>query len=209
MMTPSLRKLVLTVHVSFSVGWLGAVAGFLALALAGLTSKDDQTVRGAYLAMHLTGWLVIVPLSFASLLTGLIQALGTPWGLFRHYWVLLKFLINILSTILLLVHMQPASRLARLAAVGTLAHTDLRGLRVQLVADASAALFALLVATALSVYKPRALTPYGRRKQQEQGVEAGQESGARAPRWVYVFAIIAFVLLFVFRHLAMGGDHGH
>ena len=208
-MTSKLRKFVLTAHVTLSVGWLGAVVGFLALALAGLISKDDQTVRSAYLAMHLTGWFVIVPLSFASLLTGLIQALGTPWGLFRHYWVLLKLLINILSTILLVVHMQPTSQLARVAAAGTLSHTDLSGLRVQLVADAGAALLALLVATALSVYKPRALTPYGRRKQQEQGVEPGQESGGRVPRWVYVFGIIAFVLLVVFRHLSMVGSHGH
>lgn len=208
-MRPGLRKFLLTAHVTFSVGWLGAVAGFLALALTGLNSKDDQLVRGAYLAMNLTGWFVIVPLSFGSLVTGLIQALGTPWGLFRHYWVLLKFLINILSTILLLVHMQPTSRLARFAAVTTLSHTDFRGLRVQLVGDAGAALLALIVATALSVYKPRAMTSYGRRKQQELGVVLPPESATRTPRWVYVFAIIAFVLLVVFRHLAMGPGHLH
>ncbi|MDQ6901046.1 MAG: hypothetical protein M3072_16375, partial [Candidatus Dormibacteraeota bacterium] len=86
-MTPSLRKFALTAHVTCSVGWLGAVAGFLALAVAGLTSRDAQMVRGTYLAMDVTGWFVIVPLSFASLLTGLISSLGTPWGLFRHYWV--------------------------------------------------------------------------------------------------------------------------
>jgi hypothetical protein len=41
--------------------------------------------RAAYLAMDLTSRFVIVPLARASLLTGLAQALGTPWGLFRHY----------------------------------------------------------------------------------------------------------------------------
>lgn len=40
---------------------------------------------------------------------------------------------------------------------------DLRGVRLQLVADAGAALAALLVATVLSVYKPRGLTKYGHR----------------------------------------------
>ena len=35
-------------------------------------------------------------------------------------------------------------------------------------ADASAAVLALLVATTLSVYKPRGVTPYGWRKQREQ-----------------------------------------
>jgi hypothetical protein len=53
-MRPRLRKFALTAHVTSSVGWLGAVAGFLALAVAGLTSQDAQMVRAAYLAMDLT-----------------------------------------------------------------------------------------------------------------------------------------------------------
>src|SRR5687768_3340719 len=167
-MTPRLRKFALTAHVTSSVGWLGAVAGFLALAVAGLSSQDAQMMRAAYLAMELTGWFVIVPLSLASLPTGLVMSLGTEWGLFRHYWVLAKFLITILATILLLVHMQPVGHLADVVAETTLAHGALAGLRVQLVADAGAALLALLVATALSVYKPRGMTRYGRRKQHEK-----------------------------------------
>jgi hypothetical protein len=53
-MAPGLRKVALTAHVTSSVGWLGAVATFLALALAGLTSKDAQLVQAAYLMMELT-----------------------------------------------------------------------------------------------------------------------------------------------------------
>jgi hypothetical protein len=164
-MKPGLRRFALTAHVTASVGWLGSVAAFLGLAIAGLTSRDAQKVRSSYIAMELTGWYVIVPLSFASLVTGLIQALGTTWGLFRHYWVVAKLLINILATTLLLVHMQPISRMAFLATRGTFSPADHRRVQVQLVADAGAALFALLVATMLSVYKPRGVTSYGRRQQ--------------------------------------------
>lgn len=167
MMTPHLRKFALTAHVTCSVGWLGAVAGFLALAVAGLTSPDDQRVRASYLAMDVTAWYVIVPLSLASPLTGVVQSLGTPWGLFRHYWVLAKLIITIPATVVLLLHMQPIGRLAAVAAEATLLGSDLRGLRVQLVANAGAALVVLLVATTLSVYKPRGLTPCGRRRQHE------------------------------------------
>lgn len=167
-MTPRLRKFALTAHVTSSVGWLGAVIGFLALAVAGLTSQDAQMVRAAYLAMELTAWFVIVPLSFASPLTGLVQSLGTTWGLFRHYWILVKFLITIPACIVLLVHMRPIGHLARVVAETTLSSGELGGLRIQLVADAGAALLVLLVATTLSVYKPRGMTRYGRRKQHEQ-----------------------------------------
>lgn len=171
-MSPGIRKLTLTLHVIASVGWLGAVAGFLSLAIAGLTSGDAQRVRAAYLAMEMLGWYVIVPASFASLLTGLVQSLGTSWGLFRHYWVLGKLVLTVLATLVLLVHMQPISHMADAAAGSTLSSTDLRGLRMQLVADAGAALLVLLIATVLSVFKPRGLTRYGWRKQREERTEA-------------------------------------
>lgn len=83
-MTPRVRKAVLTAHVTASVGWLGAVAGFLGLSITGLASQDAQTVRGTYLAMEATGWFVLLPLSLGSLATGIVQSLGTTWGLFRH-----------------------------------------------------------------------------------------------------------------------------
>ena len=167
-MSPRLHKFVLTAHVSSSVGWLGSVAGFLVLAVAGLTSQDSQLVRGAYLAMELVASFVIVPLSLASLLTGLVQALGTKWGLFRHYWIVFKLVINIASSLLLLVHMQPITHLADIAARTTLARGDYFLMRVQLVADATYAVVALLVATTLSVYKPRGMTRYGWSKQRKQ-----------------------------------------
>ena len=167
-MAPRLRKFALTAHVTSSVGWLGAVAGFLALAVAGLTSRDAQTVRAVYLVMDLTAWYVIVPLCLASVLTGLVSSLSTTWGLFRHYWVLLKILITIPSSLMLLVHMQPISYMAGVAANTPFSIVDLHGLKIQLVIEAAAAVLVLLVATALSVYKPKGVTRYGWRKQREQ-----------------------------------------
>ncbi|HUF36358.1 MAG TPA: hypothetical protein VMN37_10435, partial [Gemmatimonadales bacterium] len=76
-----------------------------------------------------------------------------------------------------LVHMQPVGHLARVVAETTLARGELAGLRVQLVADAGAALLALLAATALSVYKPRGMTPYGRRRQQVASVASERPGG--------------------------------
>ncbi len=62
-------------------------------------------VRGAYLSMDLISRFVIIPMCFAALATGLLQALGTPWGLFRYYWILLsKFGLAIFATFALLVH---------------------------------------------------------------------------------------------------------
>jgi hypothetical protein len=168
-MTPRLRKLALTAHVTASVGWLGAVAGTLGLAIAGLTSQDAQLVRAAYLAMEFTAWFVLVPLAGASLLTGLVQSFGTKWGLVRHYWVLFKLLINVFATIVLLMYTQTLGSLADVAAASAPSSDPLGGLRSPSpVLHAGVALLLLLAATALAVYKPPGVTRYGRRKQHEQ-----------------------------------------
>ena len=207
-MTPSLRKFALTAHVTSSVGWLGAVACFLALAVAGLTSENAQTVRAAYLAMNLTAWCVIVPLSLASPLTGIVQSLGTSWGLFRHYWIVVNLVITIPATILLLLHMQPMGHLARVVAETTLARGELSGLRIKLVANAIAALVVLLAATALSIYKPMGMTPYGRRKEKAETQFTESHGGTRWGRYVMI-GVIGLVLLFIFLHLTGRGFRGH
>jgi hypothetical protein len=160
-MRPLLRNFALTAHVTSSIGWIGAVGVFLALAIIGLTSPDDQTVRGAYLVMEPAAWFVLVPLAFASLLTGIVMSLGTAWGLFRHYWVLLKLLITVFATIVLLIYMETFRDMAGVAADPRVDLSVVRNPSPAL--HAVLALVMLLVATVLAVYKPRGATPYGRR----------------------------------------------
>ena len=163
---PPVRKLILTAHVTTSVGWLGSVVVFLGLAVIGVTSEDPQTVRGAYLVMEPAGWFVLVPLAFASLVTGLIQSLGTTWGLLRHYWVLFKLVITVFATTVLLIYMGTFSFMADVAADPSVDLDVVKNASPTL--HAALALLVLLVATVLAVYKPRGMTRYGQRKQQSR-----------------------------------------
>jgi uncharacterized membrane protein len=177
MMPPRVRKFALTAHVASSVGWLGAVLVFLALAVVGLTSRDAQTVRGAYLVMEPAAWFVLVPLAFASLLTGLVQSLGTAWGLFRHYWALVKLLITVFATFILLIYMRTFSDMADAAADPSAGIDLVRN--PSPVLHAVLALLALIVATTLAVYKPWGMTPYGQRKQREERMPPRQTARFR------------------------------
>ncbi len=175
-MTPRLRKLALTAHVMSSIGWFGAVAAFLVLAVAGLTSPDARLVRAAYLALGLTTWFAVLPLALASLISGIVSSLGTKWGLVRHYWILLKLLATTLITVLLLVHMQLVDLLASVAAKRITPRDDLSALGFQMAAYGVATLLVLLVLTALSVYKPQGMTRYGWRKQREEHVPSPRQA---------------------------------
>ena len=198
-LSPTLRRFALTIHVTASVGWLGSVVGFLALAIIGSRTLDDRIVQSIYPALELMGTFVIVPFSVAALVTGVIQSLGTSWGLFRHYWVLAKLLITIGASLLLLLHMQLVRSAAMAASDGTLAIAP----RMQLVGDAVAATVVLAIAVALSVYKPQGLTPFGAPR------DAG--GATRQGPFIYIFwaAIITMLVTLVVRHLFGGGMQSH
>lgn len=168
MLNHHLRKAILTVHIILSVGWLGSVLAFLVLAITGLTSNNTQLISACYLTMEIIARFAIVPLSFMPLLTGPILSLGTPWGLFRHYWILVKLLITVISTIVLQIHLTPIENLAASASHLTLPNAGFFRMQLQMVVASGAAVIALVTSTLLSVYKPQGLTPFGQRKRLEK-----------------------------------------
>jgi hypothetical protein len=187
------------------VGWLGAVIAFLALAVIGLTSRDEATVRGAYLVMAPAAWFVLVPLAHASLLSGIAISLGTPWGLFRHYWVVLKLVITTFATVILMIYMGTFRQMAGVAADPVVELGLVRNPSPMV--HAILALFLLVIATVLGVYKPFGTTPYGSRKQAERrpAAEASTLTSTSTAPWPYIAAVIAILaLVFVLLHFAAG-----
>jgi hypothetical protein len=172
-MTPGVRKVALTVHVTAALGWMGAVVAYLVLVVTAMNRQDAQTLRTAWIAMELIGRHAIVPLSLVSLITGLVMSLGTRWGLFHHYWVVISLALTFFATAILLQHMHTVTFFAGVAA--EMASADLGrlrgGLRGELV-HAGVGLVVLLVIEILNVYKPRGLTPYGRRHVRRNAVNA-------------------------------------
>ena len=164
LLTPGLRKLALAAHLTASVGWIGAVAAFLALAVVGVGSADDHTVRSAYCALDLLVRFAIVPLSLLALLSGLGSALGTRWGLFRHYWVLIKLALTLVAIAVLLVQVEPIRVLALAAADLSSSMADLLEPQRPLI-HAAGGLVVLVVVQLLGVFKPPGLTRYGWKKE--------------------------------------------
>lgn len=163
-MPPALRKAALAVHLTASVGWIGGVVAYLTLGLWAFTTTDEQVIRAAWAAMDTIGWYALVPLAIVSLATGLLMALGTRWGLFRHYWVVLSLILTLIAVIVLLLHMPDVTATAQFAASASGDQlTDLGGD----LAHPAIGLVLLLVIQTLNVYKPRGLTRYGRRRSRQ------------------------------------------
>ena len=210
LMSPSVRKFSLTAHVLSSVGWVGALAVFLAHSIVSVASHDVQLVRAACLAMGLTAWFVILPFSLVSLATGLLQALGTAWGLFRHYWVFVKLLLTLVATGVLLLKLAPIESLAAGAATLSFTSTTLLELKASLLVHAGAGLVVLLIAAILAIYKPAGFTPLGAKLLREQHLDGPRKDDPQpnAPRWVKLSgAVGAFLVLLAILALVHSG-HG-
>ncbi len=174
-MPAPLRKFVLAVHLTASIGWIGAAAAYLTLVVVVLTSQDARTVRDAILVMASIDWFVIIPLALAALLTGLVLSVGTPWGLFRHYWVLFSLLLTVFGVFVLTEYSLSLRGMAVLAALPDLSSADLAMLKDPgHLVHTTGGLALLLVVTVLNVYKPRGTTRYWWRRQQERRAAALQ-----------------------------------
>jgi hypothetical protein len=194
-MTLRFRKLGLSFHVVLSVGWLGAVAAFLALA-GGPFSRDAALARASYLGMDVVGRGALLPLSLGALVSGIVQSLGTRWGLLRHYWVLVKLVLTLFATAALFVHqttaIAEAARLAADAATPLMRSGRLRELSVQLLGDSALALLVLLTATLIAVYKPWGIVGFINRSLK-----------------LFLAAVTALVAAFIALHLSGHSPHRH
>ena len=186
------RRALLTAHIVFSVGWIGAVASFLALNIVALTTAREELARSMYVAMNVTGLYVIVPASVLTVISGIWQSLATQWGIWRHRWVATKLVLGIVATIALLLHQFTAVRTAAQHAEQGM---DAHAFGVQLVADASLASVLLLVATILSVFKPWGLTRYGQRMRDDSKPPTGLSRSAKISLAIAIAVIAVMAIL--------------
>lgn len=201
-MTPRLSKFMLISHITFSVGWLGAVVVFLALAITGLTSHNLQIVRAYLIAMELSAWLVIVPFCLTSLFTGVIQAASTKWGLFKHYWIVVKLFLTVASTILLLLHMQPINFLAGVATDNLFSNAQHTAQLIDLVAKAGAAILVLIAITTISVYKPWGKIKFRSNSNIQKDVTYRK---TKSLGFYLLTSLVILIIIFIIMHLFGGG----
>lgn len=200
------RRLALTTHVTSSVGWGGALIAYLALAIAGLTTGDASKMRAVYVSMELVGWFVIIPLCVASAASGVVESLGTEWGLVRHHWVRTKLGLTLIASIVLFVHMRVVRQVSGLAAhMPSFPTADLHGTRIQLVVHAAGGLVVLLAAIALSFYKPWGRTAYGERMARR--VATPRTATKVSSRVIVMVLVVAALASLAIAHLHGGPRH--
>ncbi|MEV5043958.1 DUF2269 domain-containing protein [Streptomyces griseoincarnatus] len=152
------RRAFLVVHVVASAGWLGLSAGLLALGVAANTGSP-VTVEAAVRSVQLFADRLLLPIALLTLGSGLVLALGTPWGLARHRWVWTRFWLTLATTTATVFALRPGVNDAVAAVSAGHALPD----GGDVLAGPVVSLSAYLFMTAISVLKPWGATRRGRR----------------------------------------------
>jgi hypothetical protein len=158
-----LRKFLVFIHITTSVAWLGAVIAYLCIAVVGLRNSDDKRMVGSLQNMVLIGDDVLIPLSIGAFASGVVVSLTGPWGIVRHWWITITLLLAAVSVLILEKHMTTVTFIDKAASSGSLSLKALSHMRGELSKHPAGGLIILLIASALSVYKPPGLTPYGKK----------------------------------------------
>jgi hypothetical protein len=148
------RRLVLAVHLWSAGAWIGIDVVLAVLVWTAVTSDDDARRAVVLQALEL---FAVWPLALAGLVclvSGVLLALGTRYGLLRFWWVAVKLVINLVLSTLVLVLLRPGvhevAEQGRALAGGEPVGLDL----TSLVMPPIVSLGALTVAVYLSVHKP-------------------------------------------------------
>ena len=161
-LTRTQRRVLVTLHIALSVGWLGASMVMLTLAIAARASQSGEQARGAYWAMHLVAEVLLIPLSLSVLLIGIGVAVIGPWGLLRYWWVTVKLIATCVAVALSLLALPALTGVAyRDALRHAVAAEHDAGTRLIIAASVSVVLY--LALTAVSVLKPWGRTARGER----------------------------------------------
>ncbi|WP_188189281.1 hypothetical protein [Nonomuraea sp. SYSU D8015] len=150
-MRPRIRKTVLVIHIVASVALVGEVWGLVALNTAAALTEDLELAHSAYRLMPILVFAGGIPLSLTALATGITLGLTSHWGLFRHYWVVIKLVLLVAVICVGMFLFDPEGMAAATEGARPAAATRQWGQ----VAALSTQIVMLLVATALSVFKPR------------------------------------------------------
>ncbi len=155
------RKLVRATHIAFSAGWLGLVVAMLTLGITAATAPDPRFSLACYAIMGQIGGAVIPVFAVATLVTGIILSVATPWRLLHHWWVVIKL---ILALVVIVTAVALTGRwLQQAASAAHAGGSTSEWPAWLLVAGSGFHLLFLWAATTISVDKPWGKTRRGRR----------------------------------------------
>jgi uncharacterized membrane protein len=159
-LSPRARKAALTAHIAVMAVWVGAVVANVFLAISAAATSNETLADAYYAAMDRLVNNLMPAAAIATLGTGLLLALATRWGLLRHWWILAKLALAVVTTLvgLLIIDNAIQDTIAERAERGSTGFSD------ALLPATAATPLLLLSAVTIAITKPWGRTARARRE---------------------------------------------
>ena len=144
-------------HVFFACLWIGAGVCLLLMQM-GLGATDGNMLYGIDVSMKFIDDFVIIPGALGILITGILYALFTNWGWFKHRWITVKWIICVggivFGTFWLGPWLNTLPPISRVQGLGALTDPDYTRARCLNLTWGTVQVSTLLFALAISTLKP-------------------------------------------------------
>lgn len=89
------KNLLVTIHVLSVIAWFGGAICMLLLGLYMQKAEDGEQLYYTLANMHLIDATLIRYPALVAFISGILLSVWTQWGLFKHYWVVIKFALTL------------------------------------------------------------------------------------------------------------------
>lgn len=89
------KQWIITIHVLSVVCWLGGAICMFVLGSYMLLSGNGEQLYYTLDNMHLIDVVLIRYTALVALLSGIVLSIWTQWGLFKHYWIVIKLILTV------------------------------------------------------------------------------------------------------------------
>lgn len=91
------KSLLVAIHVISVASWIGGTLGMLLLGVYLQNAANGEQLYYTLANMEIIDENLLKYPALLSLITGIMLSIWTQWGLVKHYWVTIKFILTILT----------------------------------------------------------------------------------------------------------------
>ncbi|GIP40677.1 hypothetical protein J31TS4_39570 [Paenibacillus sp. J31TS4] len=152
------KQWIVVIHVLSVVCWLGGAMVMLLLGLYMQKAENGEQLYYTLENMHLIDVVFVRYTALLALFTGIVLSVWTNWGLFKHYWILIKLILTVALIAFGIKYMGAwLSQIVRIAQQErslALSDTAFLNASYSLIGGAAANIVSLIFMTAISYIKP-------------------------------------------------------
>lgn len=152
------KSILVSIHVLSVASWIGGTLGMLLLAGYLQNAANGEQLFYSLASMEIIDENLLKYPALLTLITGIMLSSWTQWGLAKHYWVVIKLVLTILTILIgiFFLNKWTAGLVVTVEEMGfaALQHSPFQSKWLSIMITSSFNLFCLVLMTFITYFKP-------------------------------------------------------